>query len=70
MDLTDHALDRLAERGIALRDVELVLATAHRRVMHRHGSTSHHGFALDGRAIVVVTETDDHDRIVTVMELA
>jgi hypothetical protein len=37
---------------------------------HAHGTTSHHGTALDGRAIVVVTETDDHDRAVTVTELA
>jgi hypothetical protein len=67
---TDHALDRLAERQITKRDVELVLATAHRRVDHGHGTSSHHGFALDGRAMVVVTETDDPDRVVTVMEHA
>jgi len=56
----------MADRAISRLDVEHVLATAHARVPQPHGTTRHHGFALDGRGIVIVTETDD-DRIVTVM---
>jgi hypothetical protein len=37
------------------------------RVDHGHGTTSHAGNSLGGRGILIVTETDDHDRIITVM---
>lgn len=63
--LTDHAVARMALRGISRLDVEHVLATAHRSTDHAHGSTSHAGIGLDGRSIVVVTELDDHDRVIT-----
>jgi hypothetical protein len=65
--LTDHALARMALRGISRLDVEHVLATASKSTEHRHGSRSHVGTALDGRGIVVVTEADDPERIITVM---
>lgn len=67
VELTGHALQRMTLRGISVLDVQLALATAARAVDHRHGTTSHFGQALDGRAIVVVTERDDHDRVVTMM---
>jgi len=65
--LTAHATARMTLRGISRLDVEHVLATAHRSTNHAHGATSHAGIALDDRGIVVVTEFDDHDRVITVM---
>ncbi len=54
-------------RNISPLDIELALATTTRTTDHRHGTTSHCGQTLDGRAIVVVTEADDYDRIITVI---
>lgn len=67
MHLTDHAKHRMVLRGISALDLQLVLATAERTLGHDHGTTSHIGRGLDGRGIVVVTDSDDHDRIITVM---
>ncbi|MDO9410101.1 DUF4258 domain-containing protein [Patulibacter sp.] len=67
VQLTNHALARMALRRISRIDVEHVLATAREATVHAHGATSHVGSALDGRGIVVLTEVDDHDRIITVM---
>lgn len=67
MHLTRHAIERMALRRISRLDVALVLTSASTRADHLHGATSHFGVGLDGRGIVVVTETDDHDRVITVM---
>ncbi|MBF6620663.1 MAG: DUF4258 domain-containing protein [Patulibacter sp.] len=67
MEFTDHAIKRMSLRNVAILDVELVLAAPTRVVAHAHGTASHFGWSIDGRRIIVVTEAEDYDRVVTVM---
>lgn len=67
MEPTDHAIQRMRLRGVSTLDVELVLAAPAKVVIHAHGTASHFGWSLDGRRIIVVTEAEDYDRVVTVM---
>ncbi|MDX8152589.1 DUF4258 domain-containing protein [Patulibacter brassicae] len=66
MEITEHAEQRMEERNISRLDVEHVIATAHTRTAQPWGTTLHHGIALDDRAIVVCTESEDWDVIVTI----
>ena len=66
MEIKEHAAQRMRERDVARLDIEHVIATAYHRAGQRWGTTLHRGFGLDGRAIVVVTETEDWDAIVTI----
>lgn len=63
--LSGRAVRRMRLRRISRTDVALVLASREREIDHVHGTTNHLGRALDGRSIVVATETDDH--VITVM---
>ncbi len=67
MEFTDHAIERMNLRNVAILDVELVLAAPAKVVEHAHGTASHFGWSIDGRRIIVVTEAEDYDRVVTVM---
>ena len=67
MEFTDHAIRRMRLRRVAILDVEFVLAATAEVVTHDHGTASHFGWSIDGRRIVVVTEAEDYDRVVTVM---
>jgi hypothetical protein len=67
LKLTFHARQRMQERDIDLADINAVLASPSRTTTPRTGATNHHGLALDGRAIVVVTADDMPDLIITVM---
>lgn len=67
MELTDHAMRRMRLRGVSILDVELVLAAPTRVVAHAHGTASHFGWSINGQRIIVVTESEDYDRVVTVM---